>query len=176
MRHPAIFCIGALGALALASAAAAGGGHGHGGGGGLGGGLGGGFGASSHVGGLGSSVSRGDGLDRNDPSFGEPSRLNSEGSVHASATAKAHANGHSAIFDTATGVTRGPLAGLSTGMMVKDASGVPVGRVTKILRSDNGVVRVLVTSAGDPRHTIPLSPLGLSVSGGVATTTSTSIH
>jgi hypothetical protein len=175
MRHPAILCIGALGALAFASAALAGGGHG-GGGGGLGG-LGGGFGGASHVGGgLGNSLSRGDGLDRNDPSSGDASGLNSQGSVHASATAKGHANGHAAIFDTPSGVTSGRLAGLSTGMMVKDASGVPVGRVTKILRSDNGVVRVLVVSAGDPRHTIPLSPLGLSVSGGVATTTSTSIH
>lgn len=168
MRHAASFIVTSLTALALASGAAAGGGHGGGGGGGLGGGMGGGFGAGGRFGGSGLSAGG---------SFGEASRINSQGSLHASSIAKGHADDeHSAIFDQPTAVTSGALAGLSRGMTVKDQSGVTVGTVSKILRSDNGVVRVLVASSGGSRRTLSFAPSSLSISRGVVTTSRTSIH
>jgi hypothetical protein len=137
-------------------------------GGGLGGGVGGGIGAAGHIGGADVGAAG---------SFGDASRINSQGSVNASDTARAHANAHSAVFDQPTNVTTGALAGLSTGMTVKDSSGTTVGRVSKILRSDDGTVRnVLVASASDPKHTIRLAPASLSIAGGVVTTTTATTH
>jgi hypothetical protein len=75
-----------------------------------------------------------------------------------------------------TTVVGGNLSGLSRGMTVVDANGNTVGTVKRINTASGGrVVNVLVKSSTSAR-TIPLSPGALSVSGGVATTTSLRRH
>jgi hypothetical protein len=61
-------------------------------------------------------------------------------------------------------------------MTVVDASGNTVGTVSRINTASGGrVVNVLVKSSTGAR-TIPLSPSTMTVSGGVATTTSLKRH
>lgn len=101
-------------------------------------------------------------------------RLKSQGPVHASATGIAHANSHSVLKGTT--VVGGPIAGLTKGMTVVDANGNTVGTVSRINTASGGrVVNVLVKSSTGAR-TIPLSPSTMTVSGGVATTTSLKRH
>jgi len=71
-----------------------------------------------------------------------------------------------------TTVVGGSLTGLTKGMSVVDLNGNTVGTVSRINTATGGrVVNVLVKSSTGAR-TIPLSPGTMSVSGGVATTTS----
>jgi hypothetical protein len=101
-------------------------------------------------------------------------RVNSQGPYHASATGVLHANSHSVLKGTT--VVGGPIDGLTKGMTVVDVNGNTVGTVRGINTASGGrVVNVLVKSSTTAR-TIPLSPTTLSVSGGVATTTSLRRH
>ena len=101
-------------------------------------------------------------------------RAKSQGPMHASATGIAHANSHSVLKGTT--VVGGSLDGLTKGMTVVDANGNTVGTVSRINAASGGrVVNVLVKSSTTHR-TIPLSPTKMSVSGGVATTTSLRRH
>lgn len=101
-------------------------------------------------------------------------RSKSQGPLHASATGIAHSSSRSVLKGTT--VVGGNLSGLSRGMTVVDANGNTVGTVKRINTASGGrVVNVLVKSSTSAR-TIPLSPGALSVSGGVATTTSLRRH
>jgi hypothetical protein len=101
-------------------------------------------------------------------------RVKSQGLYHASASGVLHANSHSVLKGTV--VVGGPIAGLTNGMTVVDVNGNTVGTVKRINTASGGrVVNVLVKSSTSAR-TIPLSPSTLSVSGGVATTTSLRRH
>jgi hypothetical protein len=101
-------------------------------------------------------------------------RVHSQGPYHASATGIRHSNSHSVLRGTT--VVGGSLSGLTRGMSVVDVNGNTVGTVRGINTASGGrVVNVLVKSSTGAR-TIPLSPATLSVSGGVATTTSLRRH
>jgi hypothetical protein len=101
-------------------------------------------------------------------------RVHSQGPYHASPTGISHSNSHSVLKGTT--VVGGSIAGLTRGMSVLDVNGNPVGTVSRINTASGGrVVNVLVKSSTGAR-TIPLSPNTLSVSGGVATTTSLRRH
>jgi hypothetical protein len=98
-------------------------------------------------------------------------RLNSQGPAHASATGIAHANAHSVLAGGA--VVSSALPGLATGLTVNTSGGTTLGTVSRIVRGTDGTIRqVIVTSSTG--QTYRLSPLSLSISGGVVTTTQTS--
>ncbi len=97
-------------------------------------------------------------------------RSRSKGPLHASPSGILHSNYHSVLKGTT--VVGGSLTGLTKGMSVVDLNGNTVGTVSRINTATGGrVVNVLVKSSTGAR-TIPLSPGTMSVSGGVATTTS----
>jgi hypothetical protein len=101
-------------------------------------------------------------------------RLRSQARVRASASGVAHANSRSVLKGGV--VVGGSLAGLTKGMVVRDVNGNTIGTVKAINTASGGrVVNVLVKSSTSAR-TIPLSPATVSVSGGVATTTSLRRH
>jgi hypothetical protein len=101
-------------------------------------------------------------------------RVRSQGAYHASASGIRHSNSRSVLRGTT--VVGGRLGGLTKGMSVVDVNGNTVGTVRGINTASGGrVVNVLVRSSTGAR-TIPLSPSTLSVSGGVATTTSLRRH
>jgi hypothetical protein len=101
-------------------------------------------------------------------------RIHSQGPYHASATGILHSNSHSVLKGTT--VVGGSLDGLTRGMTVVDINGNTVGTVRGINAASGGrVVNVLVKSSTSAR-TIPLSPKTISVTGGVATTTSLRRH
>lgn len=98
-------------------------------------------------------------------------RLNSQGPAHASATGIAHANAHSVLAGGA--VASSALPGLATGLTVNTSGGTTLGTVSRIVRGTDGTIRqVIVTSPTG--QTYRLSPLSLSISGSVVTTTQTS--
>jgi hypothetical protein len=72
------------------------------------------------------------------------------------------------------GAPTGLLAGLKAGMTLTDANGLVIGRISRVIRSSDGVVRnVLVTpasSTGLERHTLPVRPSSISLSGTTAKT------
>lgn len=103
---------------------------------------------------------------------------NSQGAVHsqalqhASPTAIAHANSNSVLARGA--VSSSTLSGLNTGLTVETSSGTTLGTVSQIITGPNDTVRaVVVTSATGQTYTLPAN--SLSVSGGIVTTTSTTV-
>ena len=161
MQRNILLCVGVAGALALSAPAFAHGGGG--GGGGMGGGMGG-LGAHGDMGGMGN--------------HGEDSttfRDNSQGPSNASPTGGANANSHSVVHGA--GTPTGPLAGLTKGMTLTDANGATIGTISRVIRSKAGVVRnVLVTpasSTGLHRHTLPVRPSTITLSGTTAQTSLT---
>ena len=103
---------------------------------------------------------------------------NSQGAVHsqalqhASPTAIAHANSNSVLARGA--VSSSTLSGLNTGLTVETSSGTTLGTVSQIITGPNNTVRaVVVTSATGQTYTLPAN--SLSVSGGIVTTTSTTV-
>jgi hypothetical protein len=102
-------------------------------------------------------------------------RDDSQGPSHTSTTGGAHANSHSVV--SGAGAPTGALAGLKAGMTLTDAHGQVIGTVAKVIRSSGGVVRnVLVSpasSAGLRRHTLPVRPSTITLSGGTAQTSLT---
>lgn len=95
-------------------------------------------------------------------------RANSQGPIHASATAIAHANSHSVLAGASVGT---PLTGVSSGMTVF-RNGTQLGTVQRVVTNGSGqIVRVLVQDSSG--RVISLSPTSLTLSGGVLTTTST---
>lgn len=98
--------------------------------------------------------------------------VHSQGPSHASATGIAHANDNSVLARGAVSSTT--LNGLATNMTVNNSTGTQVGTVTQIITGPNNTIRaVVVTSSSGKTYTLPAS--SLSISGGVVTTTSTSV-
>ena len=179
MRSNFLLSACVTGALALSASAFA---HGGGGGGGgmSGGGMGGGAGG---MGGMGPRSSPSAGPPAN-PRGDEPEttpegpstlRDDSQGPQHVSTNGGAHANSHSVV--AGAGAPTGPLAGLKAGMTLTDAHGQVVGTISRVIRSSGGEVRnVLVTpasAAGLHRHTLPVRPSSISLSGTTAKTSLT---
>ncbi len=97
---------------------------------------------------------------------------NRQGPSHAATEAGLNANAHAGLAGASKGVQ---IPGLTKGMTLTDSTGAAVGTITKVNRSAGGVVRaVLVTpaaSTGLHRHTVPIRPDTITLTGGVATTT-----
>ena len=96
----------------------------------------------------------------------------SQGPSHASPTGVAHASDNSVLARGAVSSTT--LNGLATNMTVNNSTGTQIGTVTQIITGPNNTIRaVVVTSSTGKTYTLPAS--SLSISGGVVTTTSTSV-
>ncbi|HEX3700237.1 MAG TPA: hypothetical protein VHV27_06135 [Phenylobacterium sp.] len=96
------------------------------------------------------------------------------GPLRASATALARSNARAGL--RTAGVTMQSLASLSPGMTVRSASGKTLGTVSRVIRSADGSVRaVLVRTASHGRRVLNLAPRSLTLSGGVVTTTATTV-
>jgi hypothetical protein len=172
MERTSTAIIAVIGGLALATAAGAqgqSGAHGGGGGAASSAGAGGAFSAGPSA----TVPSTGATTDNYGRTQRESARESSQGSTHASDTAKTHANANSAL-GVDTSATASALIGLKTGLTVKDSSGATLGTVSKIEKSKDGTVRsVLVASASGKTKTLHLAPGDLTVSGDVVTTTKT---
>ena len=98
--------------------------------------------------------------------------VNSQGPANASVNGIAHANGNSVLARGA--VSASSLPGLATGVSVQNSAGASVGTVSQIVTGPDGSIRaIIVTTASG--QTFRLPPSSLSISGGVVTTTSTSV-
>jgi hypothetical protein len=141
------------------------GGFGAGGPGGMGGGMGGSMGGIGRMGNAGSGGMNDIGITTRDQA-----RMNSQALSHASTTGISHANQNSVLAGTSTTttVTRGSLAGLTTGSTLF-SNGSAVGTVQQIRTTGNGSVAVVVvrgTTGG--LYAVPANKLSLS--GGTLST------
>ena len=101
-----------------------------------------------------------------------PAAQNSQALQHASPTAIAHANQNSVLARGAVSSTA--LPGLTTGLTVNDSGGTSIGTVSQVVTGSDGSIRmVLVTGANGQTYRLPAS--SLTISGGVVTTTSTTV-
>lgn len=97
---------------------------------------------------------------------------NSQGLIHASPNAIARANSNSVLARGAVAATA--LPGLTTGLTVQNTSGTSLGTVSQIVTGTDGSIRmVVVTTPQGQTYRLPAT--SLSISGGVVTTTSTTI-
>lgn len=104
--------------------------------------------------------------------FTNPAIGHSKGPLHASPTGIAHANSHSVL--AAGAVASSVLPGLTTGLTVMSSTGTTLGTVSRIVTDSSGNIRlVYVTSSA--AQTFALLPSMLTISGGVVTTTQTTI-
>lgn len=98
--------------------------------------------------------------------------LNSEGPAHASVNGIANASSNSVLARGAVSATA--LPGLTTGVSVQNSAGASVGTVSKVVTGSDGSIRaVIVTSPTG--QTFRLPPSSLTISGSIATTTSTTV-
>lgn len=106
-------------------------------------------------------------------SNGSAALQNSQGLAHASPNGIAHASPNSVLARGS--VSGSTLTGLTTNMTVNNSSGTQIGTVSRIITGPNNTIRaVIVTSSSGQTFTV--APTTLSISGGVVTTTSTSIR
>ena len=103
---------------------------------------------------------------------GVNARVNSQGPANASINGIAHANERSVLASGAVQATT--LPGLTTGLTVNNSGGTSIGTVTQVVTGTNGSVRMIVVTS-PTGQTIRLPGNTLSISGGVVTTTSTSV-
>lgn len=104
--------------------------------------------------------------------FTNPAIGHSQGPMHASPTGIAHSNSHSVL--AAGTVASAALPGLATGLTVMSSTGTTLGTVSRIITDSSGNIRlVYVTSSTG--QTFALLPNMLSISGGVVTTTQTTM-
>ena len=75
-------------------------------------------------------------------------RVKSQGPSHASDRALDRANENSVLGGT---VRTRTLAGLNTGMTVRDTNGTTIGTITRVLRSGDGTVRNVLVRAANGR-------------------------
>ena len=101
-----------------------------------------------------------------------PAAQNSQGPANASPTGISHANQNSVLARGA--VSGSTLPGLTSGLTVQNSSGTSVGTVSQVITGSDGSIRAVVVTGTDGK-TYRLAPSSLSISGGVVTTTSTSI-
>jgi hypothetical protein len=95
-------------------------------------------------------------------------RFHSQALYHASPTGIAHANSHSVL---ASGVVvSGALAGLTTGLTVKNSAGTTLGTVSQLVTGSDGLVRLVIVTS-PTGQTFRLIPSTLTLSGGIVTTT-----
>jgi len=98
--------------------------------------------------------------------------VKSQGLIHASPTGIAHANTNSVLARGSVAATT--LPGLTTGLTVNNTSGASLGTIGNVITGTDGTIRaVVITTAQGQTYTVPAN--SLSISGGVVTTTSTSI-
>jgi len=101
-----------------------------------------------------------------------PAPQNSQGPANASPTGISHANQNSVLARGS--VSGSTLPGLTSGLTVQNSSGTSVGTVSQVITGSDGSIRAVVVTGTDGK-TYRLPPSSLSISGGVVTTTSTSI-
>jgi hypothetical protein len=106
------------------------------------------------------------------PSMNSQAIEHSQGPANASATGISHANENSVLARGSVSGTS--LTGLTTGLTVQNSSGTSVGTVSQVITGSDGSIRAVVVTGTDGK-TYRLAPSTLSISGGVVTTTSTSI-
>lgn len=103
---------------------------------------------------------------------GANARVNSQGPANAAINGVAHANQHSVLANGAVPATT--LPGLTTGLTVNNSAGASVGTVSRVVTGTDGTIRmVIVTSSTGQTFRLPANTL--TISGGVVTTTSTSV-
>lgn len=98
---------------------------------------------------------------------------NSQGPANASVNGIAHANSNSVLARGAVSSTA--LPGLTTGLNVQTSGGAMVGTVSRVVTDSSGNIRLVIVTDSSTGQTIRLAPNTLSISGGVVTTTSTSV-
>jgi hypothetical protein len=100
-------------------------------------------------------------------------QVRSQGFFHASPSGISHASPNSVLARGS--VSSSSLGGLTTGLSVNNSGGTSIGTVSRVITGTDGSIRqVIVTSPTG--QTYRLAPTTLSISGGVVTTTSTSIR
>lgn len=92
----------------------------------------------------------------------------SQGLEKASTTGVAHANSNSALARGAVAATA--LPGLTTGLTVKNSTGVTLGTVSKVVTATDGSIRLIVVTSPTGKS-IRVAPTTATISGGVVTTT-----
>lgn len=98
--------------------------------------------------------------------------VNSQGPANASITGIAHASPNSVLARGA--VSAATLPGLTAGVTVQNSAGTSIGTVSQVVTGSDGSIRaVIVTSPTG--QTFRLGPSSLTISGGVVTTTSTTV-
>ena len=98
---------------------------------------------------------------------------NSQGLQNASPTGIAHASPNSVLARGAVPSTS--LPNLTTGLNVQTTGGTVIGQVSQVVTDSSGNVRLVVVTDTSTGQTFRLAPNTLSISGGVVTTTSTSV-
>lgn len=101
-----------------------------------------------------------------------PAAQHSQALQHASPTAIAHANQNSVLARGA--VSSSTLTGLTTGLTVNNSGGTAVGTVSQIITGPNDTIRAIVVTSSTGQ-TYTLSANSLTISGGVVTTSSTTV-
>lgn len=102
----------------------------------------------------------------------DTARSKSQGPANASTTGIIHANENSVL---ATGSVPGTaLPDIKTGLTVQTTGGTSVGTISKVVTGTDGSIRQVVVTTQDGQ-TVTLMPNTLTISGGVVTTTSTSV-
>ena len=101
-----------------------------------------------------------------------PAAQNSQALQHASPTGIAHANQKSVLARGA--VSTSTLSGLTTGLTVNDSGGTSIGTVSQVIAGPNDTIRAIVVTSSTGQ-TYTLSANSLTISGGVVTTTSTTV-
>lgn len=104
---------------------------------------------------------------------GSQALLHSQGPANASANGIAHANQHSVLARGA--VSSATLPGLTTGLTVQNSAGTSLGTVSQVITGTDGSIRAVVVTSSTGQ-TFTLAPSSLMISGGVVTTTSTTIR
>lgn len=106
-------------------------------------------------------------------SAGSQALLHSQGPANASPTGIAHANAHSVLARGAVSSTT--LPGLTTGLTVQNSAGTSLGTVSQVITGNDGSIRAVVVTSSTGQ-TFTLAPTTLTLSGGIVTTTSTTIR
>ncbi|HEX8938463.1 MAG TPA: hypothetical protein VF776_09365 [Sphingomicrobium sp.] len=98
--------------------------------------------------------------------------VHSQGPLHASPNAIAHASPNSVLARGA--VTSTALPGLTSGLTVQNSTGTSIGTVSQVITGSDGSIRAVVVTS-PTGQTFRLAPTTLSISGSVVTTSSTTV-
>ena len=103
---------------------------------------------------------------------GSQAVVHSQGPLHASPNGIAHASSNSVLARGA--VTSTTLPGLTNGLTVHNSTGTSIGTVSQVITGSDGAIRAVVVTS-PTGQSFRLAPTTLSISGGVVTTTSTTV-